>query len=109
VRFLLRLIFESAGYEVSEAANGIAALILIKAALPDLVVTDMMMPMMGGAELIEHLRSEPRTARLRILAITANPRAAQVAANAAAVLSKPFDRTDLLATVNRLLAEEATR
>ncbi|HEX9099615.1 MAG TPA: response regulator [Candidatus Dormibacteraeota bacterium] len=60
MRFLFRLIFESAGYEVTEAQHGVAALIRIKNALPDLVVTDMMMPVMDGGELITQSEKRPR-------------------------------------------------
>jgi CheY-like chemotaxis protein len=105
-RFLLRLIFEAAGYDVSEAQNGIAALIRIKGALPDLVVTDIMMPVMDGGALIEHLRVEPRTKHLPILAVSANPKARGVAARADCVLGKPFDKSDLLAAVEALLVKE---
>ena len=108
IRFLLRLIFEGAGYRVTEAQNGIAALIRIKGELPDLLVTDMMMPRMDGGALIEHLRSEASTASLRILAVTANPRAREAAARADAVLGKPFDRSELLGIVSRLLLQEST-
>jgi CheY-like chemotaxis protein len=106
VRFLLRLILESAGYEVTEAQHGVAALIRIKNALPHLVVTDMMMPVMGGGELITQLRSDPGAAGLRILAVTANPAATEVAGGADAVLGKPFRQSTLLATVSSLLAEQ---
>ncbi len=108
LRFLLRLIFEGAGYHVSEAQNGIAALIRIKYEVPELLITDMMMPMMDGGELIKRLRSDPSTAGFRILAVTANPHAREAAANADAVLAKPFDRSELLAMVRKLLAEDST-
>lgn len=108
IRFLLRLIFEGAGYRVTEAQNGIAALIRIKDEFPDLVVTDMMMPVMDGGQLIEHLRAEPATASVPILAVTANPRAKAAAAYADAVFAKPFDRAQLLAMVSKLLGEEST-
>jgi CheY-like chemotaxis protein len=62
IRFLLRMIFESSGYEVSDAQHGVAALVRIMDALPDLVVTDMMMPVMDGRALIKNLRGNPRTA-----------------------------------------------
>jgi CheY-like chemotaxis protein len=106
MRFLLRLIFESSGYEVSDAQHGVAALLKIKDALPDLVVTDMMMPVMDGGELITHLRSNPRTADIPILALTANPDAREAAAEADYVLGKPFHQSMLLATVNSILAEQ---
>jgi CheY-like chemotaxis protein len=109
IRFLLRLIFESAGYQVTEAQHGVAALIHIRDAVPDLVVTDMMMPVMDGGELIKHLRSEPLTSGLPILAVTANPRAREAAEHADAVLPKPFDRSELLARVSMLLAAQTAQ
>ncbi|MGH7763713.1 MAG: response regulator [Candidatus Dormibacteraceae bacterium] len=104
-RFLLRLILESDGYEITEAPNGISALLLIKESLPDLVVTDLMTPMMDGGALINHLRGDPRTAGLKILAVTANPRVA-AAQSADSVLGKPFDRAELLALAASLLRME---
>ncbi|MHB8587381.1 MAG: response regulator [Candidatus Dormibacteraceae bacterium] len=105
IRFLLRLIFESSGYEVTEAQHGVAALIRIKDALPDLVVTDMMMPVMDGEELIQHLRSDPDTVGLPILAVTGNPATNQAARGADIVLGKPFHQSALLATVKTMLTE----
>jgi CheY-like chemotaxis protein len=102
-RLMFQLIFESGGYQVSEARNGVGALILIKDSLPDLVVTDMVMPMMGGEELIARLRADPRTAQLLILAVTGQPGAKEQTSGADAVLEKPFDRLDLLATVASLI------
>ena len=72
-RFLLRRIFERAGHEVTDAGDGAAALRAVRESPPDLVVTDMMMPVMGGAELIRRLRSEPATAGIPILAASGDP------------------------------------
>jgi len=103
VRFLLRLLFESVGYQVSEAQHGVAALIRLKEALPDLVVTDIMMPVMDGAQLIKRLKSDERTAALPIVAITGTPGAKEAARAADVVMSKPFDHSNLLAAVGSLL------
>src|SRR6202022_1798489 len=103
IRFLLRLIFESAGYEVSEAHHGAAALSQMQDALPDVLVADMMMPVMDGGELIARLRSDPRTAALRVLVVSGNPAAIEVARKADAILGKPFLPANLLAIVNSLL------
>ena len=105
-RFLLRLIFESADYDVWEAPHGVAALIHLKNDLPDLVVVDMVMPQMSGAELIQRLRTTPRTEALVILAVSGHPNATDTAKDANAVLSKPFDREELLALVSSLVALE---
>jgi len=109
VRFLLRLLFESVGYEVSEAQHGVAALIRVKEALPDLVVTDIVMPIMDGASLINRLKSDQRTAALPIVAITGTPGAKEAAAAADVVMSKPFDHSSLLATVGSLLVGQQLR
>lgn len=107
IRFLLRLIFERADFEVSEAPNGAAALAQLAGSVPDILVTDMMMPVMDGEELIERVRSDPRTAGLRILVVSANPDAGEVARKADAVLGKPFKPANLVATVTSLLDAES--
>jgi CheY-like chemotaxis protein len=102
-RFLLRLILEDAGYLVREAANGLGALILIKDWLPQLIVTDMVMPEMDGQELISRIRSDRRTAALPILAVTGQPDAMERAGGADAVLAKPLNREGLLTAVSSLI------
>jgi CheY-like chemotaxis protein len=92
MRFLIRLILESGGFEVVEAPHGSAALERARESRPALIVTDLMMPVMTGRELIEHLRADPGTASIPIVVVSAS--ATSVAADA--VLAKPFDPTDLL-------------
>jgi len=99
-RFLLRYVFEQAGHEVSEAHNGIVALAAIKRSRPALVVTDMMMPVMDGAELIRQLRAAPDTSHIPILAITGNE---DLAVAADAVLNKFGDLSGLVELAEELL------
>jgi CheY-like chemotaxis protein len=106
LRYLLRRVFERAGHIVTDAGHGEAALESVRGTLPDLVVTDMMMPVMDGAELIRRLRADPATAQIPILAATGDPR---LAVGADAVLSKPYQSAQLLAAVNSLLAQKAAR
>ena len=103
VRMLFKVILESGGYQVSEARHGVGALILIRESIPDLVITDMLMPAMDGRELIARLRAETRTADLPILAVSGYPGAIEAVTGADAVLKKPIDRADLLATVESLI------
>ncbi len=106
LRFLLRRILEGAGHQVTEAGHGAAALDVVAAARPDLVVTDMMMPVMGGAELIRRLRAEPRTATISIMAVSGDP---HLAGGADVIVPKPFRKRDLLTSVDGLLdRKEAT-
>lgn len=55
------------GYDVNCAANGVLALEYLKQRLPDLIITDWMMPLMGGAELCRQLRAQPELAKIPIL------------------------------------------
>lgn len=105
MRFMLRLILETAGHEVAEAPHGAAALEQARQSRPDLVVTDLMMPVMNGRELIERLRADPATAGIPIVVVSANPRAPLPEADAR--LGKPFDADTLLETIRSLTENEA--
>jgi CheY-like chemotaxis protein len=74
----------------------------VRESRPDLVVTDMMMPVMGGDELIRRLRFEPATACIPILAASGDP---HLAVDADAVISKPY-KSDLLTKVAEGLLSE---
>ena len=102
-RFLLRRVLERAGHEVSEANHGASALRTVRESAPDLVVTDMMMPVMGGVEFIRCLRGDPATAHIPILAASGDDN--QFVGVAGAVLVKPYDLHHLLAVVEALLKE----
>ena len=106
LRFVLRRIFERAGHEVLDASHGAQALESARKSLPDLVVTDMMMPVMSGPELIKQLRADPATAAIPILAATGD---SQVATAADAVLSKPYHADQMLAAANALMAQKGHR
>jgi len=104
LRYVLRRLFERAGHEVIDAGHGAAAWEVVLRTPPDLVVTDMMMPVMDGAELIRKLRGDPATAEIPILAVTGD---VQMAGDADAVLSKPWHSHQLLAAVNALMVKKA--
>lgn len=101
MRFLLKMLFESAGYQVVEAHHGAAALERLDEARPDLVVTDLMMPVMDGHQLIALLRSDAETQSIPILATSARLAGASDAADA--VLTKPFDPDDFLEIARTLV------
>jgi CheY-like chemotaxis protein len=103
LRFILRRIFERAGFEVREAGHGVQALEQVAESPPDLVVTDMMMPVMGGAELIRRLHNDPTTASIPILAVTGD---SQLAGDADTVLAKPCRAQQVMAAATALLGQE---
>ena len=93
------------GFDVCEANDGREALDCISDFEPELILTDLMMPVMDGFELIRALRSDPRTADLPVVAFTADPteqteREARKA-GAAEYFTKPVD---LPSFMNRLRA-----
>jgi len=103
IRFIMRLILEGAGYKVAEARHGAIGLKSVTARHPDLVITDVMMPMMDGLEFIERLRSNPKTAAIPILVVSGN---SDLAAAADARLPKPFTRRELLHAAALLVRED---
>lgn len=106
LRYVLRRALERAGHEVADCGNGAAALEVALRSPPDLVVTDMMMPVMGGAELIRRLRADAVTAQIPIVAVTGDP---HLAGGADVVLAKPWTSQQLLAAVTALMDQKAER
>ena len=102
IRYMIRLILESAGHKVTEARHGAAGLASVKAAPPDLVITDVMMPTMDGLEFIERLRSDPNYAAIPILVLSGN---SELASAANARISKPFLAQELLSAAALLIRE----
>lgn len=103
-RTLIGAFLAEAGFRrVSFAASGLEALAMIEAALPDLLILDIMMPGMDGFEVCRRLRAMPETADLPILVQTAlssgEDRNRAFAAGTTDLVSKPLERTELLARV----------
>lgn len=70
VRFYHQSLLRSAGFQTATAADGTEALTFLEKQPVDLIVLDLMMPKMNGAEFISKVRSSPRFAQLPILIIT---------------------------------------
>ena len=107
VRQLVQLTFEMEGYRVITADDGVAGLERARADRPSLVVLDVMMPRMDGFDVARALKSDPATAAMPIVMLTAKAQAADVSAGGASgvddYVTKPFDPEELLARVERLL------
>jgi CheY-like chemotaxis protein len=95
------------GFEVFEAGNGQQALDFLQRIEPDLVLMDVMMPVLDGLEATQCIRSIQRFAALPIIAASASAtsevEAAAREAGADAFIAKPIDQEALLQTVGRLL------
>jgi PAS domain S-box-containing protein len=92
------------GYEVRTVADGAAALAAVRERLPDLVLSDAMMPLLDGFGLLRALRADPATAALSVVLLSA--RAGEesqiegIAAGADDYLVKPFSARELVARVD---------
>jgi two-component system response regulator MprA len=94
-----------AGYEVSVAGDGVAALNLVRVEHPDAVVLDLMMPHMDGLETCRMLRAEGHQLPVLMLAArdSTPDRSAGVIAGVDDYLMKPFALTELLARLQALV------
>jgi CheY-like chemotaxis protein len=101
VRQLFAQALIRAGYQVLEARNGQEAMKVYEqhGDTIDLLLTDMRMPFMGGAELAEHLRA--RRGTLKMICVSGYPASGNELTSD--FLAKPFSRDDLLAKVREVL------
>jgi CheY-like chemotaxis protein len=112
---LLRFVLEADGHTVGSAVHGAHALDILgvepakaEAPLPDLIVLDIMMPVMDGYQLNMRLQSEARTKDIPILVLTAKGQKMrdlfEMAPNVAAYVQKPFDPKMLRELISGILS-----
>ncbi|MDZ8056004.1 response regulator [Nostoc sp. DedVER01b] len=101
-------IIRSNGYQVHTARNGAEGLQIAQKVLPSLIITDLMMPLVTGLEMIRMIRSEENLKGTPIILLTAKvdeeTRIESTEHGADAYLAKPFNDRELLAEVRNLLA-----
>lgn len=106
IRLLLRLELSAEGHHISEAVNGKVALEAIEAERPDLVLLDIMMPVMDGWSVLEELRTLPAEELPRVVVVSARAsvrdREKALELGADAFVAKPFNMDDLLGVVHEL-------
>jgi CheY-like chemotaxis protein len=109
-RELIREVLDRPERNIIEADDGRAALDLILASDPDLVLLDIQLPGMDGYSVVRFLRQDPRFTRLKILAVTAfaMPADREKALNAGfdGYITKPIDTYRLEEQVQELLHDE---
>lgn len=113
IRKLCTVYLAKRGYRVEAVANGVEALKLIESkGAPDLVVTDVNMPLMNGLELVKRLREDRRTARTPIIVLSAAKQEQDILAGYAHgaddYIGKPIDLAVLAAKIETILRHTRT-
>jgi len=104
---LIEAVLVGEGYTVAIARDGVQGILLARDWKPDLVLMDIMLPGIDGTTAIRRLKSDPATAELPIVAMSAGRtirRQSNELADADAALAKPFDIEALLAQIEFLLS-----
>ena len=104
---LVQMSLTTEGFNVVTANNGMSALEKAKAHLPDIILLDLMMPVMDGFEVIGKLRAEPETRAIPVIMLTAraqtHERVQGLNAGADDYITKPFDLDELTARIEAVL------
>ena len=115
-RIILRHTLSSEGYVLLEASDGQQALEIVDRELPDLILLDIMMPVMDGIQTLHRLKSQDRTCRIPVIMVTALTAELDIAtsleAGAVDHICKPFSelivRTRVRAALRNVAAQAAT-
>jgi CheY-like chemotaxis protein len=100
---LLQMVLEDAGYRVITAANGQEALARLEELRADLVLSDVMMPVMDGRTLCRTMRAEVQYHDLPIVLMSAAAVPADSDTDATAFIRKPFHLHDLVGTLSAII------
>ena len=108
-RTYLATLLRHHGYRLLEASDGDEALAIVRADRPDLVITDVLMPVMDGFEFLRQLRGDPAVSETPVVFYTAHygereARALALSLGVHEVLTKPVGSADVLSVVRRVLS-----
>lgn len=107
VTALLAVILREEGYEVQVAYDGRRGLELIKTVRPHLVICDIMLPLMGGLDVVSSMHSSPALRSIPVILMSAGLRPARLdfdpSLRGVDYIAKPFDLQNLLDLIERKL------
>lgn len=108
-RRLLKILLRSRGYEVIEAVTGEEAMKYLRDHKPDLILMDIQLPNVDGLDLTKNIKSNPKTAHIPIVAVTAyamkGDRERILEAGCDGYISKPIDTRKLILLVAEILKD----
>jgi DNA-binding response OmpR family regulator len=105
IRSVLEALLEDEGFQPVTAANGKEALSVVDSTPPALILMDLMMPVMSGIDAVRELKTDPSTANIPIIAMSAGfiLRESIDELLADSIISKPFDLDALIANIRSTL------
>ncbi len=105
---LLSTILDCNGYQTRKATNGAMALTAIETTLPSLILLDVRMPNMSGYQVCQHLKSDPKTAHIPVIFLSAaddiTNKMEAFKVGGADYITKPFHVEEVLARIQNQLA-----
>ncbi|RJQ54505.1 MAG: response regulator [Actinobacteria bacterium] len=106
---LVSFSLKRSGFEVLEASDGLSAIAIAEEEQPDLILMDVMMPVMNGYDASRKLKENPRTSHIPIIMLSAKSQQTEVAAGldsgAETYICKPFTPSDLVEQVTRFIGQ----
>lgn len=106
---IMRSMLEPHGYEVEVATRGSTALEMVRAAPPDLVLLDIMMPGMSGFEVLQNIKADAHTSRVPVILVTAKTQDEDLVSGyqrgADYYITKPFTAKQLLYGIRLVLGK----
>lgn len=107
IRYLMTILSDD--YAVTAAADGAEGFNMATKIIPDIIITDVMMPVMDGVQMLDLLKNDPRTSHIPVVILTARADVASridgLARGADAYIAKPFDREELRAELKMLIKQ----
>ncbi len=105
IRELLVEIFENEGYQVSSSLNGLEGIKSLQTETPDLIVMDIMMPVMDGYAFRKEMLADPKSSSIPLLALSAQTQSIEKLADYGITnfIKKPLELDELLEAVRNLL------
>ena len=101
---LLSMLLEGVGYQVMKAYNGQEALDCLASARPDVVISDVMMPVLDGRELCRRMQADQRYRSIPVVLMSAiHPVPSLTGCDCAALLKKPFKFNEVLQIIAHLV------
>lgn len=110
IRRLVSFSLKRHGFDVVEATDGLAAVAMAESEAPDLILMDVMMPVMNGYEASKKLKENPKTQGIPIVMLSAKSQQTEMAAGlesgATDYICKPFTPSELVAQVTKYMNAE---